>query len=265
MNVLAADIGNSNIVAGFFDGDRLVTSVRMPTQRKWTAQSMLREMTEAMARKGLDPDHLKGAGSVFSSVVPELDGMLTEALARGTGLVPLRAQASLDAGFSTGRYDVSLLGTDRIVDMAAAMAFYGSPIMVCDLGTATTVSVVDRKRRFVGGMIAAGVQLGLDALAERTAQLPQLEAEGTDVLLGEDTIACMRSGSAAACGIMLDGAVERAAEELHEPELRLVVTGGLGRLVLPWIRRPVTYDPDLLLKGLLILYRNNAPDGKVKA
>ena len=265
MNVLAADIGNSNIVAGFFDGDRLVTSVRMPTQRKWTAQSMLREMTEAMARKGLDPDHLKGAGSVFSSVVPELDGMLTEALARGTGHVPLRAQASLDAGFSTGRYDVSLLGTDRIVDMAAAMAFYGSPIMVCDLGTATTVSVVDRKRRFVGGMIAAGVQLGLDALAERTAQLPQLEAEGTDVLLGADTIACTRSGSAAACGIMLDGAVERAAEELHEPDLRLVVTGGLGRLVLPWIRRPVTYDPDLLLKGLLILYRNNAPDGKVKA
>ena len=100
---------------------------------------------------------------------------------------------------------------------------------------------------------------------EHRAGKDALEAEGTDVLLGEDTIACMRSGSAAACGIMLDGAVERAAEELHEPDLRLVVTGGLGRLVLPWIRRPVTYDPDLLLKGLLILYRNNAPDGKVKA
>ena len=245
MRVLAADIGNTNIVVGCFLGDGLEITLRLITRQKWTAQSMRREIEDGMRRSGIGPEALTGAGAVYSSVVPELDGMLSDALGRLTGRQPLKTH----------------LGTDRIVDMAAAVAFYGAPVLVCDLGTATTISVVDGKRQFAGGMIAAGVQLGLDALAERTAQLPQLEAEAADSLLGEDTIACMRSGSAAACGIMLDGVAERTAELLGEPDLKLVVTGGLGRLVLPWIRRPAVYDPDLLLKGLLSLYRRNRTDG----
>ena len=260
MRVLAADIGNSNIVVGCFFGDCLEITLRLITRQKWTAQSMRREIEDGMRRSGIGPEALAGAGAVYSSVVPELDGMLSDALGRLTGRQPLKTQASLETGFSTGDYDKSLLGTDRIVDMAAAVAFYGAPVLVCDLGTATTISVVDGKRQFAGGMIAAGVQLGLDARAERTAQLPQLEAEAADSLLGGDTIACMRSGSAAACGIMLDGVAERTAELLGEPDLKLVVTGGLGRLVLPWIRRPAIYDPDLLLKGLLSLYARNRTD-----
>lgn len=254
--VIAADAGNSNIVLGCFDGSRLLFTDRLETRRKWTSQSMSLELVRRLRDMKTDPGEIEG--SIISSVVPEVDPVLAASLEKVTGKAPLMMNTGLQTGIGTGLYDTTNFGQDRLADMAAAIAFYGTPVAVYDLGTCTTLSVVDRQTRFIGGMISAGVQLSLDAQAERTSKLPQLTADMADSLLGLDTISNMISGSVASTGIMMDGVIGRIMDEYSLPDLNVVITGGNGRFVLPWLRHRVTYDPDLLLKGLLTIYHRNA-------
>lgn len=253
--VITADTGNSNIVIGLFDGDSLLFTDRLETRRKWTPQSMAFELRRILASGGMDPKSIEG--SIISSVVPEVDPILKSALLRVTGKEALQMNTGLRTGIGTKLYDTSNFGQDRLVDMAAAIAFYGTPAAVYDLGTCTTLSVTDREANFIGGMISAGVQLSLDAQADRTAKLPQLTAEPAESLLGRDTISNMISGAVASTGIMMDGVIKRIREDYNLPDLKVIVTGGNSRYVLPWIREKVIHDPDLLLKGLLAVYRMN--------
>ncbi len=257
MRVLTADVGNSNIVIGCFDGEKLEGSFRLPTIQDWTPGSLRKAVRSAFVEKELSTSGLDGA--ILSSVVPEINEMLTTVLEELTGKSVMLMSPTLNSGILTQKYDVSRLGADRIVDMAAAASIYGTPVAVWDLGTATTLSVVNERSEFVGGMISPGVQLSLTALSEHTAQLPRLQAQSTDRLLGTDTASNMISGTAAATGLMIEGAAARIAEELGvAPEkLNVVITGGLGKLVVPWIRRDVIYDPDLLIKGMLTIYHKN--------
>lgn len=253
--ILTADIGNSNIVLGCFEADALAFTERLITRRKWTRESMAHEILRLLTSHGVDPASV--SGGIISSVVPELDPILGGAIERATGSRPLQMDNTLNTGIGTHRYDVSTLGEDRLVDLAAAAAVYGAPAAVYDLGTCTTLSVIDADANLIGGMISAGVQLSLDAQAERTSQLPQLTAGPVDRLLGQDTVSNMISGSVASTGIMMDGVIRRIREDYHLPDLKVIVTGGNGKVVLPWIRGKVIYDPDLLLKGMLVIYRMN--------
>jgi len=149
------------------------------------------------------------------------------------------------------------LGFDRVADLAAAVSEYGSPVMVCDLGTCTTITVADENATLVGGMICPGVQMSLDAEAQRTSKLPQLQAHKTENLLGTDTESNMISGTVAATGIMLGGIIKRVAKEYGFDELNVVVTGGLSELIADWIDMKVIRDPYLLMRGLLVIYNKN--------
>lgn len=253
--VITADTGNSNIVLGLFDGDSLLFTDRLETRRIWTPQSMAFELTRILASDSIDPKSIEG--SIISSVVPEVDPVLKSALLQVTGREAIQMNTSLKTGIGTKLYDTSNFGQDRLVDMAAAIAFYGTPVAVYDLGTCTTLSVTDRSANFIGGMISAGVQLSLDVQADRTAKLPQLTAEPAESLLGRDTISNMISGAVASTGIMMDGVIKRIREEYNLPDLKVIVTGGNSRYVIPWICEKVIHDPDLLLKGLLTVYRMN--------
>lgn len=256
MRVITADIGNTNIVIASFNNDSKEMQERLETKSKWTLPSMTAALRKCLLKNQIPNGGIDG--SILSSVVPELNDCLARALEAVTGKPTMIMHPSLSCGIGTGRYDEATLGSDRIVDMAAAAAFYGAPAAVWDLGTATTLSVIDANHEFIGGMISAGVQLSLTALAEHTSQLPQLVPEATENLLGTDTVANMISGSVAATGIMIDGTAGRLAKLPGLEGLRLIITGGLGQLVLPWISREVIYDPDLQLKGLLTIYRKNS-------
>lgn len=253
--VITADAGNSNIVLGCFDGSRLLFTDRLETRRKWTSQSLALKLRRMLRDLKTDPSEIEG--SIISSVVLEVDQVLSASLEQVTGKQPIMMNTGLKTGIGTKLYDTSNFGQDRLADMAAAIAYYKAPVAVYDLGTCTTLSVTDRNANFIGGMISAGIQLSLDVQAERTSKLPQLTAEKTEMLLGLDTISNMISGAVASTGIMMDGVIGRIMEEYSLPDLNVVVTGGNGRYVLPWIRHKVIYDPDLLLKGLLTIYRMN--------
>ena len=149
------------------------------------------------------------------------------------------------------------VGSDMIVDAVAAIHEYPKPIIVIDMGTATTMSVVDKNGNYIGGVILPGLKVSLDSLSGKTAQLPYISLSTPDKVIGKNTIDCMRSGIIYGNAAQLDGIMDRMEAELGE-KASAVATGGLAKFIAPLCRHQIVYDDALLLKGLLILYRKNA-------
>ena len=148
------------------------------------------------------------------------------------------------------------LGSDLVVDAVAAIAAYPKPIMIFDMGTATTLSVIDSKGNYLGGMIIPGISLALEALSSRTSQLPRIRLDTPKKLIGSNTIDCMKSGTIYGNASMLDGIIDRVEKELGESPT-VVATGGLSRSIVPYCERKIICDDNLMLKGLFILYQKN--------
>ena len=179
-------------------------------------------------------------------------------LVKGLGKKPVIVSPDIRTGLTMGVPDPHAVGKDRLVDAAYAAANFPLPVVTVDLGTATTFNVVDENKVFRGGVICPGLSTGLRALGERCAQLPQVHLSSPKSAIGVDTEKCMLSGSVLGTAVLLDGITQRIEEELGRPAT-LVVTGGLAKYVIPLCRHPLTYDPELLLKGLALLYQLNAP------
>ena len=150
----------------------------------------------------------------------------------------------------------SEMGADRVADAVAAMTLYPVPLVIVDMGTATTVSVVDEKKRFMGGMILPGVQVSLDALTARASQLSGISIEEPRRIIGKNTVDCMKSGILYGNAAAVDGIVERIEEELGQ-KVTAIATGGMSRKIIPHCKREMIWDGDLLLKGLLFIYEKN--------
>lgn len=253
--ILAIDVGNSNIVVGCIEEGRVLFTERMET-RAHRDQQMLYDMFRDMLYKHrITPAEIEG--SILSSVVPDANALIMSAAWRLTGKLCLKIDRSFDSGLDLSGYDSATLGIDRITDMTAAVAKYGAPVLVCDLGTATTISVADGQKRFLGGMISAGIQLSLRALGEYTAQLPELCAAAPEKLIGADTVESIISGTVIGQAAMIDGITERVAQQLGVESISLVLTGGLSRYVIPWLKHKVSYEPELLFTGMELLYHRN--------
>lgn len=253
--VLAVDIGNSNIVIGFFDGSEYRELGRLKSDRDFSEDEIAEGFADLISKAGLKERSFDG--SVLSSVVTEMTDKATGALKKITGKDAMIPNTTMNTGIDVSRYDTSCLGFDRVADLAAAVSEYGCPVMVCDLGTCTTITVADEKARLVGGMICPGVQLSLDAEAQRTSKLPQLTARKTDKLLGTDTESNMISGAVAGTGIMLTGLIKKVIKEHGYDDLKVVITGGWSEAVAEWMDAEVIRDPDLLMRGLLTIYNKN--------
>ena len=253
--VLAVDIGNSNIVIGSFDGSKYTELGRLKSDRNFTEDEIAEGFADLISKAGLKEKSFDG--SVLSSVVTEMTDKATGALKKITGKDAMIPNTTMNTGIDVSRYDTSCLGFDRVADLAAAVSEYGCPVMVCDLGTCTTITVADEKARLVGGMICPGVQLSLDAEAQRTSKLPQLTARKTDKLLGTDTESNMISGAVAGTGIMLTGLIKKVIKEHGYDDLKVVITGGWSEAVAEWMDAEVIRDPDLLMRGLLTIYNKN--------
>ncbi len=281
--IITIDIGNSNIVIGLWKDDSLCGPWRIATRREGGYSDIKAAFENIFKNIKLS----QTAGAIISSVVPEITMAVSEAIEQFIQEKPLIMGAFLHTGIDISDYDGPRLGVDRIVDLTAARALFkktdrkeiqndektgGHPVMVCDLGTCTTITVADANGKVVGGMICAGVQLSLDAQAMRASQLPKLEAGEVYDLLGQDTASNMLSGAVAGCGLMITGIYEQLSKgamtvkELFEEkprkinnlsDIRLVITGGLGEIVMPWIKAEAVYKPNLLLKGLREIYLLN--------
>lgn len=195
-------------------------------------------------------------GGIISSVVPELKIVMGRAMEELTGKRFLVVGSGIKTGLNIKMDNPSQLGADLVADAVAALSKYQPPLVFFDMGTATTLSVIDRQGSYIGGMIIPGLRLSVDSLSARAAQLPYINLDGPEQLIGTNTISCMQAGAIYSNAAMIDGLLERVEEELGEP-VTAVATGGLMAAVLPYCKRKVDYDENLMLEGLRILYHKN--------
>ncbi len=278
--VILFDVGNTNIVIACYEAGHLLFTERLLTYNQWTNESIIDEISSVMRMNHIPCDEVEGA--IISTVVPSIIPLIQKAMYELYKIQTVVADID-KIDLRTGGYDTSCLGVDRLVDLLAASKKYGSPCVVCDLGTCTTISVLDAHEIFVGGMISAGIQISLDSEAKRTAQLPLLRAHSPGNLIGTDTESCMISGEVIGTAAMIDGLYDRIRAELSvasgadhfvESDLdttdrksdenmwSLVITGGLGVFVMPWLKNEAYYEPNLQLDGLEILYQSNKTRGE---
>lgn len=257
--ILAIDIGNTTVALGGIKDGRVCFVAHIDTVRTRTAAEYRAEMEKVFARRRRPDKPMRFEGAVLTSVVPQLTGALAECARHYTGKKPVIVGPDIRTGLTMGVPKPEAVGKDRLVDAAYAAANFPLPVVTVDLGTATTFNVVDEKRVFRGGVICPGLSTGLRALGDRCAQLPQVRLGSPKSAIGVDTESCMLSGSVMGTAVLIDGMVQRIEEELGRP-VSLVVTGGLAKYVTPLCRHPLTCDPEMLMKGLALLYQlNTAP------
>lgn len=253
--ILALDVGNSNIVIGCIDEEKIHFISRITTDSgSKTADEYAINFKSIM--KLYDMDLARIDGAIISSVVPPLNNILKEAVQLATGHIPMIVGPGVKTGLNIMIDNPGQLGSDLVVDAVAAIKLYPQPTIVFDMGTATTASVIDKDGVYRGGMIIPGVRVALDAMTSRTAQLPRISLEPPKKVIGLNTIDCMRSGVLNGSAAMLDGLIERIEEELGE-KTTVVATGGLAKFIVPLCKRSIVCDDDLLLKGLWIIYNKN--------
>ena len=253
--ILTVDIGNSNIVIGGVEGETIVFEARLRTEATKTSDQYCVDLKILLDVYKVDPEQIEG--SIIASVVPQVLNSFQTAIRKLTGKACLVVGPGLKTGLNIRLENPNQTGADLVVGSVAALREHKPPLIVVDMGTATTMVVLDETGALVGGCICPGVKISMDALTERTALLPGLQLDQPKRAIGRNTIDCMRSGIMMGTACMLDGMVERMEEELGS-KVTVVTTGGIAKFITPLCRREMIYDKDLLIKGLAVLYRENA-------
>ncbi|MBQ3880667.1 MAG: type III pantothenate kinase [Oscillospiraceae bacterium] len=254
MTILALDVGNTHIVLGCVRDGEIVSVARMATQAIKTEDEYAIEISAILMLHGIERRGFDGA--ILSSVVPQVTDVLCAAVERVTGCTPIQVGAGIKTGLNIRIDNPAQLGPDLVVGAVAALEFYKPPMVLIDMGTATTFSAIDANGAFLGGAIAPGVGMSLDALVAHTSLLQKISIEAPKHCIGTNTIDSMKSGVVLGAVAMLDGMIDRMEAEIGG-EATVVATGGLSARVIPYCRHKILYDGDLLLKGLWALYKKN--------
>ena len=252
--LLAIDIGNSNIVIGGIQDDRIAFEARIATDHIKTSDQYGVEIKNILSLFDVKPSDIDDC--IISSVVPPVFNSVRTGVVKLIRKQPMVVGPGIKTGLNIQMDAPAQVGSDRIVIAVAALAEYEPPLTLLDLGTATTIEVVDRGNTYVGGCIIPGVRVSLEALTSRTAQLPGIRLDRPKKVIGKNTVDCMRSGIMYGTAAMLDGMLDRVEEELGY-STTVVATGGMAQFIAPLCRREMTLEKDLLLKGLNILYKKN--------
>lgn len=252
--LLALDIGNTNITLGVYDGEKLLFVSRMATDRTRTEDQYAIELRAILNLYGVPAGGIDGCA--VSSVVPAVDGAVVRAVKRLTGVDAVCVGPQTKTGILVDQKTSEVIGADLLVGCVAAANLFDGPCIVLDMGTATKFMVIDEERRLVGGAIAPGVGISLEALSSRTAQLPFISLEAPQHVIGRNTLECMRSGVINGTAYMIDGMCDHIEEELGQ-KCSVVATGGLSREIVRQCGRDITFCDTLLLDGLRIIYENN--------
>ncbi len=252
--ILAIDIGNTNIVLGCMEEGKCIFVERLSTVRTKT------ELEYAIDIKNvLDIYHIKRSelkGGIISSVVPQITTVVKLAVEKILGGEVLVVGAGIKTGLNIRIDNPAQLGSDLVVDSVAAIAEYPAPMLVFDMGTANTVCVIDKNKNYIGGMIYPGIGVSLDSLTANASQLGGIGIEAPGHIIGKNTVECMKSGVIYSSAAAIDGIIDRLVEEMNG-DVTVIATGGLAKKIVPFCRRKIILDDNLLLKGLEIIYRKN--------
>ena len=252
--LLAIDIGNTNLTLGVYDESVLLFTARLSTDARLTRDQYAVAIKDVLALH--DTDYRDIEDCIIASVVPTVATSVANAISLLCHIVPLELGPGLKTGLNIKIDNPAQLGADLVAGAVGAISEYTLPCIVIDMGTATTVSVINSEGQFVGGSIAAGVMLTLKALTENTSQLPSINLSAPPSVIGRNTVDCMRSGLILGTASMIDGLIERISEELQEIPT-VVATGGLSKEIITHCKSEIIYNENLLLEGLREIYEKN--------
>lgn len=252
--ILALDIGNTNIVFGCMDKDEIYFECRLSTDRNKTTAEYAVVFKNVLDIYGINLNDIDGA--IISSVVPPINKILSDAIHIVTGYRPIEVNVKLNHGVKMDTDNPEQLGNDILVSLVAAIAEYEPPIIIFDLGTATTISIVDKDGVFKGMAIMPGIKISQDTLTQKTSQLPAISYEAPPNIIGTNTIDAMKSGLIFGNASMMDGMIERIEKELGK-EATVIATGGLSECVTKYCTHKIIQDDMIMLRGLRLLYEMN--------
>lgn len=252
--ILAIDIGNTNIVVGCIDEKKTIFIERLSTIKNKMEIEYALDIKGILEIHGVDARNLEGA--IIGSVVPQITGIVKDACEKIINGKVMVVGPGIKTGLNIMIDNPGQLGSDLVADAVAGVAEYKAPMIIFDLGTATTASVINEKGIYIGGFIIPGMYTSLNALTANASQLQGISLDAPNRLIGKNTIECMKSGMIYSTAASLDGIIERVEEELGQP-LTAIATGGLAKKVVPFCKKELIWDDDLLLKGLRIIYNKN--------
>lgn len=253
--ILAVDIGNTNIVVGVYDGDNIVGSWRMVTRSEKTSDEYGIFILNLLEYSNIDKNNIKSA--IVSSVVPNVMYSFENALRKYFSITPIIVGPGIKTGITISTDNPREVGADRIVGIVAAYDMFGGPLIVIDFGTATTYDVVSEKGEFKYGITSPGIQITADALWQRTAQLPRVEIKKPDSILAKNTVTSIQAGLVYGYIGQVEHIIKKIKEEMKIDNMKVVATGGLGRIIYDETDMIDVYDPQLLFKGLKIIHDKN--------
>ena len=254
--LLTADIGNTNITIGIYDGEELRYRARLHTNRKKTADEYAVDLYAMSRLNRFVADDINGA--IVSSVVPEITGAFVQAINLFCNVESMVLGPGIKSGLNIRIDNPAQLGADLVAGAVAAVNHYELPCVVIDLGTATKISVLDEQGTYCGCSIAPGVRISLETLSASASQLPAINLDvPTCPAYGKNTVASMQAGIILGTACMLDGMCDRIEESLGQKIMSVVITGGHARGIIKHCKRDHTFCPDLLLEGLRIIYNKN--------
>lgn len=252
--ILAIDIGNTNIVLGGISDGKVAFMARLSTNRIKTEDEYGIDIMNILKLYNVDRRRIEGG--IIASVVPPVLSAIKLAVEMVIGQEPVVVGPGVKTGLNILMDNPATVGSDLIVSAVAALDEFKPPVIIVDMGTATTIAVVDKNKNYIGGAIMPGVNISLQSLSSRAAQLPAISLEEPKKAIGKNTIDCMRSGVVFGTAGMIDGCVERIENELGE-KCKVIITGGLGKNFAEICKGDYEYNPELLLKGLYIIYNKN--------
>ena len=252
--LLAVDIGNTNITLGAYNSNILEFTARLATDTRKTDDQYAVEIKQLLSLYGIEPVDIEDC--IISSVVPSVGKSISRAVSKLCQIVPLTLGPGVKTGLNIKIDNPAQLGADLVAGAVGAIDAYKMPCVIIDMGTASTVSVLDRNGAFLGGVIAAGVRLTLKALTENTAQLPAIPIEAPKSVIGTNTTESMQSGLVYGTASMIDGLLEKITAELGETPT-VLATGGLSKEVISHCKTNIIYNENLLLEGLRVIYEKN--------
>ena len=252
--ILAIDIGNTNIVIGCFEGESIVFTERLSTKHTATELEYAISFKNVLEIYGIKTNEIDGG--IISSVVPSLTNIIKGAIGKLTPNKILSVGPGLKTGLNIKMDNPAAVGADLVVGAVAAINEYELPMIFFDMGTATTISAIDKDKNYIGTVIIPGIEVSLNSLVGGTSQLPKISLEAPEKVLATNTVDSMKSGILYSTASYIDGMIDRIAEEMGEIKT-VVATGGLASSVIPLCKKNVILDDELLLKGLMIIYNKN--------
>lgn len=250
--LLVIDVGNTNITLGIFRGDELQGSFRMTTKLSRTSDEFGIFICNLFKTRGIEPSDIEDV--IIASVVPKIMYSLTSGIIKYLGKNPIIVGAGTKTGIKINIANPKEIGADRVVDAVAGYELYGGPVIVIDFGTATTYDLITEDGTFAAGITSPGLQICANALWNETARLPEIEIRRPESILAKDTVSSMQAGLVYGCIGQTEYIVERIRKESGIRNLKVVATGGLGKLIAESTDSIDIYDPLLTLKGLRLIY-----------